>query len=313
MSELTKRITIPLDGSQNALRSLDYLDFIYGPKHNLEIILIYILPQLPSLMTDETTFDKETWIRIRGVEKKNIQMAERILEQAKNALIVKGFSENRIKTQYKKQETGVAGAICNMAKMKQIDTLLITRRGRSDIKAFFMGGVSKQLLDSCQVCPVWIVGSRDISKKVLIAVDSSENAMRAADHAGFMFSDTDCSFTLFHTLRHLRRFVPLEVIEENEILEQLWENRAGEEVAPYMKRAKKILIDSGIKEERISVKITNGSRSAADDILKEAHDNDYGTIVLGRRGVSAFKEFFMGSVTSKILSRSNELAILIVQ
>ncbi|OPX34794.1 MAG: hypothetical protein B1H11_10170 [Desulfobacteraceae bacterium 4484_190.1] len=313
MSELTKRITIPLDGSQNALRSLDYLNFIYGPKHNLEIILIYILPQLPSFMTDKTSFDKETWIRIRGVEEKSIQMAERILEQAKNVLIEKGFPEERIKAQYKKQETGVASAICNMAKMKQIDTLLITRRGRSNIKTFFMGGVSKQLLDSCQVCPVWIVGSHNISKKVLIAVDSSENAMRAADHAAFMFSDTDCSLTLFHTLRHLGRFVPLEVIEENEILEQLWENRAGQEIAPYMKRAKKILIDSGIKEERITVKISNGSRSAADDIFKEAQDDDYGTIVLGRRGVSALKEFFMGSVTSKILSRSNDLAVLIVQ
>ena len=94
MSELTKRITIPLDGSQNALRSLDYLNFIYGPKHNLGIILIYILPQLPSFMTDKTSFDKETWIRIRGVEEKSIQMAERILEQAKNVLIEKKVSIN---------------------------------------------------------------------------------------------------------------------------------------------------------------------------------------------------------------------------
>jgi nucleotide-binding universal stress UspA family protein len=56
----------------------------------------------------------------------------------------------------------------------------------------------------------------------------------------------------------------------------------------------------------------DGSRSAAYDILKEAQDNNYGTIALGRRGVPALKEFFMGSVTSKILHNSFGLAVWIV-
>ncbi|MCK5507252.1 MAG: universal stress protein, partial [Desulfobacterales bacterium] len=60
-------------------------------------------------------------------------------------------------------------------------------------------------------------------------------------------------------------------------------------------------------------KVTESSRSAADDILKEARDNDYGTIVMGRRGLSAVKEFFMGSVTTSVLNRSTSLAIWIVQ
>ncbi|MCK4469454.1 MAG: universal stress protein, partial [Desulfobacterales bacterium] len=39
----------------------------------------------------------------------------------------------------------------------------------------------------------------------------------------------------------------------------------------------------------------------------------FGTIVLGRRGVSKIKELFMGSVTRKILNSSSALTVWIVQ
>ena len=47
MEDLTKHIVIPLDGSKNSLRSLEYIDLIYGSRHNLELTLIHILPSLP--------------------------------------------------------------------------------------------------------------------------------------------------------------------------------------------------------------------------------------------------------------------------
>jgi nucleotide-binding universal stress UspA family protein len=47
---------------------------------------------------------------------------------------------------------------------------------------------------------------------VLIAVDSSENALRAVDHAGFMLSGTDCKATIFYAMKNLGRFVPLEAL-----------------------------------------------------------------------------------------------------
>lgn len=55
MENSTKKIVIPLDGSETGLGSLDYLDTLYGPKHNLEVLLIHILPALPSVLLDDTT------------------------------------------------------------------------------------------------------------------------------------------------------------------------------------------------------------------------------------------------------------------
>lgn len=312
MEDLTKSIVIPLDGSKNSLRSLEYLNLIYGPGHNLEVALIHILPSLPPILTDKTS-DKQTRARLKSVEKKNEEMAEQILSKAKSILLSKGFNEEKIKTCCQKRGITVTQDICNLASIKQVDTILLTKRGSTEIKSLFMGKVSTRLIEYRRNNPVWILEGCIDSKNVLVCVDNSENALRAVDHVGFMLSGTDCRITVFHTMRHLSRFVPMQVLEEAGDLEKLWNNKAGKEIAPYIKKAEEILLKAGLSEKQITTKVTEGSRSAADDILKEARDNDYGTIVMGRRGLSAVKEFFMGSVTTSVLNRSTSLAIWIVQ
>jgi nucleotide-binding universal stress UspA family protein len=312
MSELTKMIVMPVDGSENALRSLDYLHLIYGNTDNVEINLKYVLPSLPATISHEKAVGRETALKLKALENKNLRMAERILSEAKNALIQKGFPEESVKTIYRKKEVDIARDICNWAENKRADAVLITTRGRSRLEAFFMGEISSKLLDYCRVCPVWIVEGKVTSNRVLIAVDSSENALRAVDHAGFMLGGTDCQITLFHTMRNLRRFVPQEVLDEAPELEELWKSKAGEEIASYMKKAKKMLLEAGLREEQITTKVVDGSRSPANDILEEARGNGDGTIIMGRRGISGVQEFFMGSVTSKVLQNCNCMATWIV-
>ena len=79
-----------------------------------------------------------------------------------------------------------------------------------------------------------------------------------------------------------------------------------------MKKAKEMLLEAGIPEAQIKTKVVDGSRDAASDILKEARNNDYGTVVLGRRGYSGVKEFFMGSVTRKVLQDCAGMAVWLV-
>ena len=175
-----------------------------------------------------------------------------------------------------------------------------------------MGEVSSKLLEYCRVCPVWVVEGKVTSNRVLVAIDSSDNALRAVDHVGFMLAGTDAPVTLFHTMRHLRRFVPQEVLDEAPELEELWKTKAGQEIEPFMNKAKEMLLQAGLNESQITKKVVDGSRSAASDILDEARNNGYGTIVMGRRGLSGVREFFMGSVSSKVLHSSTRMATWIV-
>jgi len=313
MGELSRMIVIPVDGSETVLRSVAYVRLMYGPADPLELVLLHVIPALPRLLTEDRAMDADTAQKLKNIESKNVRMAERILEEAKAALIEKGFSERQVGTICRKRETGVAQDICRWAEARQADAVLITTRGRSRLEAFLMGEISTKLLDYCRVCPVWIVEGAVKSPRVLIGIDSSDNALRAVDHAGFMLAGTDCQATLFHSMRQLRRFVPPEAFEAAPEIEELWRQKTSERVAPYMDRAREMLLQAGLKETQISTKVVEGSRSAATDILQEAKGSGCGTIVLGRRGLTGLKEFIMGSVTAKVLQASTGLAVWIVQ
>ena len=312
MAELSKMVVLPVDGSENALRSLDYIHLLYGSRHNLEVALKYVLPSLPPILADDRSMKRETAMKLKALENKNIRMADKILSKAKDLLVKKGFKKDLVQTVSRKKDQGIAQDICNWVESKRADSVLISTRGRSRLEAFFMGEVSSKLLEYCRVCPVWIVEGKVTSNRVLVAVDSSDNALRAVDHVGFMLAGTDAPVTLFHTMRHLRRFVPQEVLDEAPELEELWKTKAGQEIEPFMNKAKEMLLQAGLNESQITKKVVDGSRSAASDILDEARNNGYGTIVMGRRGLSGVREFFMGSVSSKVLQSSTRMATWIV-
>ena len=310
MTQRSKVITVAVDGSEDALRSLDYLGLIYGAKQKVEVQLLYILPSLPPILIADQ--DRQSKLRLLDIEGKSVQMAERILTEAKDILLTKGFQENQIKGAYRKKQTGIARDICNFVGDRTADALVITRRGRGRLEVFLSGEISSKILDHCLACPVWVVEGAVQSKKMLIVMDSSENSLRAVDHAAFMLAGTESQVTLFHSKRHLRGFLPGEIIETAPELEDLWKDKAAELIAPYMKKGKDRLIQGGFREEQISSKVIDGSRSVAADILKETRSNGFGTIVLGRKGRSGVKEYLMGSTTSKVLQNSNGLAVWLV-
>ncbi|MBW2206064.1 MAG: universal stress protein [Deltaproteobacteria bacterium] len=312
MEDLTKKVIIPVDGSKNALKSLKYLDLVFKMNHNLDVDLVYITPSLTSAFGNEP-MDKETYTSLSIAEKKIVNKGERILQDAKNTLVKMGFDEERIKTVSRKKQIGISQDICVFAESTRVDAVLVTRRSHTDLETFFMGRVTDRLVEQCKNAPVWIVGGSVDSKKVLICVDRSGNALRAVDHVGFMLSGTDCQITLFNTMRDLKRMIPKEVVEEAPELEKLWEEKAAREVGETMKKAKAMLIEAGIPEEQISKRVVQGSRSPGDDIIKEAKQKGYGTIVMGRRGISGFKEFVFGSVTKKILNQATGFVVWIVQ
>ena len=311
--KMGKRVVVPIDGSENALVSLDYINRIFGPRHSLRLSLVYLLPKLPSILVEESSKSRETMDQLQKIEKRSSQMAERILAAAQDRLMQVGFTAKAVEAVFRKIEVGVARDICSWAETsRKADAIIISSRGRSRLEAFFTGEIANKVLEYVKVCPVWMVKGRVKSKNVLVAVDHSVNAMRAVGHAAFMLSGTDVKVTVFHSKRDLRRFVPAEVLQEFPGVQKFWQRKAGDVVAPYMKKAREMLIEAGLSENQISVKLVDGSRSAARDILKEAEENTIGTIILGRKGCSDVKDYSMGSITKKVLDGASDMAVCVV-
>jgi nucleotide-binding universal stress UspA family protein len=309
---MEKLIVVPIDGSENALKSLNYLNTLFGSKHHLKLTLLHVLPGLPPILVEESRKSSSTARQLKEMEKKNISMAERVLTQAKKRLLGLGFDDKAVETVYRKREIGIARDICRWSEDKQADALVVSSQGRSRLEAFFTGEVANKLLEYVKICPVWLVKGTVKNKGILLAVDHSENAMRAVDHAGFILAGADAGVTIFHSRRDLRQFVPKEVLEEFPEVQKFWQHKAGEVVAPYLTKAREMLVQAGLAENQISVKVVDGSRNAAKDILKEAQENAVGTIILGRKGYSNVKDYAMGSVPKKVLERAADMAVCIV-
>ena len=102
------------------------------------------------------------------------------------------------------------------------------------------------------------------------------------------------------------------MVDEFPEVQKYWQVKAGEEIVPFMQKAKDMLLATGLGKDQITSKLIDGSRSAAADILNEAQQSDTGTIFLGLRGYSGVKDFTMGSVTRKVLNQAKDMTVSIV-
>jgi nucleotide-binding universal stress UspA family protein len=143
-------------------------------------------------------------------------------------------------------------------------------------------------------------------------VDPSECAMRAVDHAGFMLAGVEQPVTLFYSRRNLLRFVPREALEAAPGLETVWQSRAGKEISPVMDKARHLLVQAGVAESRIAVKVVEGSRSAGANIIEAARQEACSTIVVGRHGETSHKAFPMGSVARTVVQQCDDTAVWVV-
>jgi nucleotide-binding universal stress UspA family protein len=154
-----------------------------------------------------------------------------------------------------------------------------------------------------------------MAKKILIAMDDSQNAFRAVELVAQSFS-TDNTIVLFSVLMDTAALCKMNSPELSPIFRSqqsnfcALEDKKKELVTDAVHRAKDLLMSYGWAGDLIETKIESKNKGIASDILTEA-GNNYQMIVLGRRGVSGLKEFFLGSTTNKVFSGAKNISVLI--
>ena len=144
--------------------------------------------------------------------------------------------------------------------------------------------------DTCCTSPLWICPENEQDRKnVLLCIDGSENAYRAADHVGYILSAQDQhNVTLFHVASGISG-------TSKEIFE----------------RAESILNEHAVKSERIKQKVAWGL-TVTGSILSEIGKGGYAAVAVGLHGQehSLMKGFNMaGGTTSKLIYRLQKTAL----
>nr|HID60003.1 universal stress protein [Desulfobacterales bacterium] len=156
-----------------------------------------------------------------------------------------------------------------------------------------------------------------MENKILVAVDESQNSMKAVDFVGKRMQ-ANAMVTLFSVIPDPTAACGLDspslspVFIKNRQAFCAIEDAKKDRIEAFMEKARELLIKAGFPAENVSVRIQNKKVGIARDILKEAERGKYDTIVIGRRGLSGIKQFFFGSISNKVIQLANNLAVIVV-
>ena len=155
-----------------------------------------------------------------------------------------------------------------------------------------------------------------MEKKILVAIDDSENAIRAVEFITKSFTQ-DHRITLFSVIldtpaicdMNNPSLTPYFMAQKAAFCSVEDKKRAF--VKEALQKAKGLLLNAGFEEKNITIKVEDKKKGVARAIIQEA-DLGYDTIVLGRRGLSGIQEFFLGSVSQKVLQSAKTVSVVLV-
>ncbi len=302
MTPRQKRLLLAVDGSERALQTVRYAgeeDAFKGMK----IVLFHVFNSIPDAYYDLEKEPKSVKVvtHVRSWEAQQKKNISKFMDDARQMLLDAGHAEPAVEIKIQNRKKGVARDIVIEAQ-KGYDAVLIRRRGATALKNIVVGSVTNKLLEKLSFIPVLIAGRKPVNKKVLVAVDGSPCATKAVQFVADMLGPLgNHQVKLVYVVRG-GNASDADALAANGI----------HETGPIFKPAVNILTAAGFPPENISTKTITGVLSRAGAIVDKAEKGGWGTIVVGRRGLSSVSDFFMGRVSNKVVHAGRKDTVWIV-
>lgn len=158
-------------------------------------------------------------------------------------------------------------------------------------------------------------------KKILVAFDGSENSYRAVNYVAEIAGGME-GFAV--TLVHVEMLPDRDMYPEEDSWKRMCRERE-EQSRAHLEEGAAMLVGQGVPEAAVTTVYIPSCHSpfhdqaqcsmgagVAADILGVQERDGFGTIVVGRKGVSKQEEFLFGSVSSKIMRRAQGCTVWVV-
>lgn len=319
MGAIPKNILVAVDGSAQSFEAVRYVGRLF-PEGHLKATLFYVMDLIPESIWDlEWGLDlQHELMHIDAWEVQQRKAMEDFMCKASLLLESLGHGKSNIVPLMSRRRNSVVNDILEEA-CRGYDALVVGRYGLSPLRDLVFGSISSRIVSLLPRVPVWVIGGVPDPGRVLIAMDRSEGAGRALRHVGDVFANAQPEILLLHVSRRIglldpdfRQFVLVEAgrdwFEKADIAFRLEEQRSK----AYLKQCVEELEKKGWGANRIRVKIVREAVSRSETIWKEAVESGFGTVVVGRRGLSRIDELVLGSVSGKILQLVRDRAVWVV-
>jgi nucleotide-binding universal stress UspA family protein len=296
MAEHRTRILLAVDGSDQAFEATRYVSQLFAP-NRIDVVLFHVTTKIPESFWDieEDSELGRNEAAPSASEHQQEEKIQEIMERARQLFLDRGVPEDAVITKIQKRKVGIARDIIYESE-RDYQGAVLGRWGMSLLKDFLWGSIANKLLGRLTHVPLCVVGGTPHVGKILVGLDASEGAMRAVDYLGTMVSEY-LEVTLYHAVRAL----------DEEIF-----HKAQESMKSVFEKATSRLENAGFRRNQITTRTATGVLSRAGALIQYALKGEYGTIVVGRRGLSEVEEFPMGRVSNKVIHMARELAVWVV-
>ncbi|MBF0549389.1 MAG: universal stress protein [Deltaproteobacteria bacterium] len=312
-------ILIAVDGSNQSFEVVRYVARIIPPGR-ARFTLLHIALDIPESFWDTEQDPRpgqdDAWANSMAAPQRRV--IDVFLDRARQEFRESGHQDGLVTTLVKKRQEGVARDILKESR-QGYQALVLGRRGTSQLPDLVFGSVTNKLLYRLTDVTVWVVGGSPDPGKLLAAMDASESAIRLVDYVGQVFEESLPELLLFHVIRDFRVTFPDAAracsTDDNKELTSLASEKtkwAAAAMVPVLQQGVKALRDRGGRLEDILAKIITGEPSRSGAISREARQGGYGTVVLGRKGVSRVAEFPFGRVSHKAIQMADDLAVWVI-
>lgn len=310
---MLKKILIAVDGSPYSTNSLRYLGQLFHHRPGLQFHLLSIVPTSSAGPAARDWLTEAELLNTVSAATRNLLAAQKkYMQQATDTLKRLGIAEEQVSTSVRLSQRGVAHDIIHEARQGKYDALLIGRRGIGKLEEMIMGSVSATILEKCHDVPLWIIDGQVNSCKFLVPVDGTSHSLKAIDHLAFILADNPCAeVTLFYSKALLGSHPIIEPRDFYAVWGEAWCEEHLRRPDNLFHAPKQLLMDGGFPAERIFWLETFMGIDPSRQILRQALVDDFGTIVMGRRGETANKGIFRG-VSDRVLLMAEKVAIWII-
>jgi len=312
MADKRKKVLVAIDGSGISTDVINYVGESFSPV-NTDIVLYHVDVEVPELFLD-TGIEQEFFLKMHSVRAWMIESQKRIeefMKKAEESLKGYGFTKDIVTKKIVERKSGIARDIINES-LKGYNAVVLGRTGVSKLKDFIIGSIASKLLGKMHHVPLIVVGKSHNPRKILIGFDGSDCAKVAVNHVGDFFCAENCHVCLCHVVRPINLIQLVEEPENLPVDELEWLKVRKDSINPQLDNAAKDLIDAGIPQTRVTKKILVDQHSRAEAIIEEAKKGGFGTIVVGRRGLTFVEEFLLGRVGKKVFQMADDFTIWIV-
>lgn len=314
---MEKKYLVAMDSSDPSMAAAHYAAAVL-PKEKSRVVLFLVECDAPETFWDMNSDSETSSIRKESMAEWADRQNKRFinsLETARKTFWDAGFPQENVSIKIQRRKTGVTRDIVSES-MDGYAALFVGRTGFSNFSRLPIGSVARKLISRIHHIPLVLVGGAPETKHILIGFDDSHGSRSCIRLTASLFANTDKHIHIRHVVRSINPIAgdfypyPASMDPNSPMVTQ--EKIRKNKIDTAMQRALQILSEKGVSPKNTDARIIEGYMSRSLGLLDTAEKEQWGTLFVGRRGISRVQDFFIGRVGEKLVEMAREQAVWII-